>query len=131
VAKLVLDTDPFLRRISDAERNRRIRLAFNHAGERLKSCAQSKNIDLSNNVAATANAPQPASSNDFPSLWARWQAARPQLAHLNNPDNSDLPDTLMDLIIQIEQQTAEQCGEPTGIDLALLLSARYREIVDL
>jgi hypothetical protein len=38
---------------------------------------------------------------------------------------------LMDLILQIEQQTAEQCGEPTGIDLALLLSARHRETVDL
>lgn len=128
-AKLVLDTDPFLRRISDAERNRRIRLAFNQAGERLKSCAQSKNIDLSNNIAA--NAPQPASSNALPALWARWQAARPQHTHLNNPDNSDLPDMLMDLILQIEQQTAEQCGEPTGIDLALLLSARHRETVDL
>jgi tetratricopeptide (TPR) repeat protein len=129
MAKLVLDTDPFLRRISDAERNRRIRLAFNQAGERLKSCAQSKNIDLSNNIAA--NAPQPASSNALPSLWARWQAARPQLMHLKNPDNADLPDMLMDLILQIEQQTAEQCGEPTGIDLALLLSARHRETVDL
>ncbi len=128
-AKLVLDTDPFLRQISDAERNRRVRLAFNQAGERLKSCAQSKNIDLSKNIAA--NTQQPPSSNDLPSLWARWQATRPQLAHLNNPDNSDLPDALMDLVLQIEQQTAEQCGEPTGIDLALLLSARHRETVDL
>jgi hypothetical protein len=64
------------------------------------------------------------------SLWSRWQSARPQLAHLNNPDSSDLPDTLMDLILQIEQQTAEQCSEPSGVDLALLLSARNRETVD-
>ena len=127
-AKLILETNPFLRRISDAERNRRIRSAFDHAGDRLKSCAQSKNIDLSASGAYN-NAVQN-SAPDLPSLWARWQASRPQLAHLNNPDNTDLPDTLMDLIVQIEQQTAQQCGEPSGIDLALLLSSRDRESVD-
>jgi hypothetical protein len=36
----------------------------------------------------------------------------------------------MDLVQDIEQQTAQQCGEPTGLDLALLLGARDREIAD-
>jgi len=127
IAKLILSTDPFLRHISDAERNRRIRVAFAQVGERLKSCAQSKNLDLAPN---TANIVQDSSGNDLYSLWSRWQSAHPQLAHLNSPDSNDLPDKLMDLILQIEQQTADQCGEPSGVDLALLLSARNRETVD-
>jgi tetratricopeptide (TPR) repeat protein len=126
-ATLVLQADPFLRHISDAERNRRIAIAFAHVGERLKSCAQSKNIDLAANAGNGGANP---SANDLPSLWARWQAARPLLRRLNAPSHADLPDTLMDLILQIEQQTAQQCGEPSGVDLALLLSARDRETVD-
>jgi hypothetical protein len=41
-----------------------------------------------------------------------------------------MPDTLMDLVSQIEQQTVQQCGQPTGADLALLLIARDRDGVD-
>ena len=126
IATLVLSTDPFLRRIPDAERNRRLAVAFRKAGDRLKACAQSANIQLPGSRDATAQN----GSDNLSSLWMRWQAARPQLKRLNSPNNSDLPDTLMDLILQIEQQTAQRCGEPSGIDLALLLISRDREAVD-
>ncbi len=131
-ATLVLQTDPFLRHISDAERNRRIAVAFAHVGERLKSCAQEKNIDLTANAAAGSGevGPGNASGNGLSSLWAHWQTARPQLRRLNSLSNTDLPDTIMDLILQIEQETAQQCGEPSGLDLALLLSSRDRGTVD-
>lgn len=125
-ATLVLASDPFLRRISDAERNRRIVAAFTQAGDRLKACARTSGIELpppSRNTAANPG-------TDLPSLWSRWQAAKPNLRVLNSPSNSDLPDTLMDLILQIEQQTAQQCGEPSGLDLALLLISRDRENVN-
>lgn len=69
-------------------------------------------------------------AGNLQSLWARWQAARPELHRLNSMGNVDLPDTLMDLIQQIEQQTAQLCGEPSGVDLALLLLSRDRETVD-
>jgi hypothetical protein len=36
----------------------------------------------------------------------------------------------MDLIFSIEQQTATLCGEPDGMNLALLLISRNREAVD-
>ena len=127
IATLVLQSNPFLHRVSDAERNRRITVAFHHAGDRLKSCAQSQAIDL---PAKPGTVPPNSSANDLTSLWARWQAARPELRRLNSPANADLPDTLMDLVQEIEQQTAKQCGEPTGLDLALLLGARDREIAD-
>jgi len=72
----------------------------------------------------------PSAGNDLPSLWTRWQAARPKLRKLSSPANADLPDVLMDLILQIEQQAAQQCGPPGGVDLALLLISRDREAVD-
>ena len=128
-ATLVLKTDPFLRRISDLERNRRLTVAFDHVGERLKSCAQSKNINLPSNIVAP-NAVPAQFQNDLPSLWARWLTLRPQLKHLNQPDSGDLPDLLMDFMLQVEQLASAQCGEPTGFDLALLLSSRNRETVD-
>jgi tetratricopeptide (TPR) repeat protein len=128
-ANLILQSDPFLRHISDAERNRRISVAFAHAGERLQSCAQSRNIDLPAKPANESSA-QNSGGNDLQSLWARWQAARPRVRRLNSPTNADLPDTLMDLVQEIEQQTAQRCGEPSGLDLALLLGARGRETAD-
>jgi tetratricopeptide (TPR) repeat protein len=120
---LVLATDPFLRRISDAERNRRVIAAFNHAGDRLKSCAEANHLDLS--AASTSNP-----GNDLTALWSRWQSARPQLHQLNSPSNVDLPDTLMDIVFQIERQTSQMCGPPAGVDLALLLLSRDRETID-
>jgi tetratricopeptide (TPR) repeat protein len=127
-ATLVLETDPFLRRISDAERNRRITRAFAQAGDRLRSCAQAKGIDL--NTAADNSGSGLALNSDLPSLWKRWQEARPDLRRLSAPSNADLPDTLMDIVFRIEQQTALACGEPEGVDLALLLISRDREAVD-
>jgi hypothetical protein len=41
-----------------------------------------------------------------------------------------LPDSIMDLVAQIETQTSQQCGSPTGFDLALLLISRDRDTVD-
>lgn len=128
-ATMILESDPFLRHISDAERNRRIAAALEHAGARLRNCAQSQSIDLPNKLGSETNA-QKSSGTDLESLWARWQAAGPRLRRLGSSTNGDLPDTLMDLVQEIEEQTSRQCGEPAGLDLALLLGARDREMAD-
>jgi tetratricopeptide (TPR) repeat protein len=128
-ATTILESDPFLRHISDAERNRRIAAAFEHAGERLRNCAQSQGIDLPNKLSSETNA-QKSFGTDLESLWTGWQAARPRLRRLSSSTNADLPDTLMDLVQEIEEQTSRQCGEPAGLDLALLLGARDREMAD-
>jgi tetratricopeptide (TPR) repeat protein len=118
---LVLAADPFLRRISDAERNRRLITAFNAAGERLQSCAEATSTNL------TAPSQNP---TDLPALEARWLALKPQLRHLNTAAEMDLPDNIMDLVFLVEQQTAQQCGQPSGLDLAYLLISRDRNGVD-
>jgi tetratricopeptide (TPR) repeat protein len=118
---LLMASDPFLRRISDAERNRRLITAFNAAGQRMQACAEA----TSTNLSAPSQNP-----NDFQALQARWLALKPQLALLNKAVETDLPDTIMDLVFLIEQQSAQQCGPPSGLDLAYLLISRDRNGVD-
>ncbi len=115
-ADLILRTNPFRSHISDAERNRRITTAFTQAEDRLTACAQQQSIDLKANTASP-----------LASLQSRWTAAKPNLARLRSPAETDLPDALMDLVFQIEQQTAATCGPPQGTDLALLLISQKRE----
>jgi tetratricopeptide (TPR) repeat protein len=120
-ANLILQADPFARRISDAERNRRIAEAFAKAGERLTACAAVKGVNLTD----SANSATPLAT-----LAAQWAAVKPRLRRLTSAEESDLPDTFMDLVFQIEQQTAALCGEPEGTDEALLLISRNREVAD-
>jgi tetratricopeptide (TPR) repeat protein len=123
-ASLVLATDPFIRRISDAERNRRIVAAFAKVGERLTACAQQKGVSLTAANAAASNA------SPFVTLQSRWLATKRDLPRLSKAGETDLPDAIMDLVFQIEQQTATDCGEPQGVDEALLLISRDREAAD-
>ena len=120
MASLVLQADPFAPRISDAERNQRVRAAFQAAGERLNNCAKSKQIDL------TPRSP----SGGLPGLKAQWLEMAPKLARLRPPrDDADLDET-MDLVFEIEQQTQATCGTPDGLDRALLLLSQDRSGVE-
>jgi tetratricopeptide (TPR) repeat protein len=125
-ANLILKTDPFVSRISDAERNRRIATDFARAGERLASCAQQKGVNLS--ATNTQASSSPASS--LAMLQSRWLAAKRDLSRLRYAGETDLPDAIMDVVFQIEQQTAAECGEPQDVDEALLLIFRDREAAD-
>ena len=109
-ANLVLHSDPFAPRISDAERNRRVRSAFLRAGDRLDSCAKAHAIDLS---------PQSPSSG-MPSLKAQWLGMKSKLARRPVPGDGML-DQPMDLVFEIERQTQIVCGSAEGLDQALLL----------
>jgi tetratricopeptide (TPR) repeat protein len=117
--ELILHSDPFQGHISDAERNRRIAAAFAQAEKRLTECAGQTNVDLKTTTAPTAS--------PLATLQSRWTAAQPNLARLRSPAETDLPDSLMDVVFQIERQTAETCGQPEGLDLALLLISQKRE----
>lgn len=129
-ANLILETDPFVRRISDAERNRRIAAAFAKAGERLTSCAKQRGVSLTGaaDSAATSSALQ--APPTLAALESRWMATRKDLGRLGSAGETDFPDAIMDLVFQIEQHTAEDCGEPQGVDQALLLISRDRETAD-
>ncbi|MFY9910388.1 MAG: tetratricopeptide repeat protein [Candidatus Sulfotelmatobacter sp.] len=119
ITDLVLHSDPFHSHISDAERNRRIAANFAQAETRLSACAQKTGVNLSPTGVPT---PSP-----LLSLQERWTAVKPDLKHLESPTETDLPDAVMDVVFQIEQQTAASCGQPQGLDLALLLISEKRE----
>ncbi|MGA8622154.1 MAG: tetratricopeptide repeat protein [Candidatus Sulfotelmatobacter sp.] len=116
---LVLRSNPFHSHISDAERNRRISAAFAQAEKRLTECAQQTGGSLNT---ADSSAASPLSTLQF-----RWTTVKPDLDQLRSPAETDLPDAIMDVVFQIEQQTAATCGQPQGLDLALLLISEKRE----
>jgi len=129
-SKLILEADPFARRISDAERNRRISGAFTAAGVRLEACAAQKGVDLSAVEPAASSLSALPSNSPLVALQSRWIATKPDLAHLRSAAETDLPDVIMDLVFEIEQRTAQDCGEPQGLDEALLRISRDRDTVD-
>jgi tetratricopeptide (TPR) repeat protein len=116
---LIFRANPFRSHLSDVERNRRIIAAFGQSQKRLAECAQKTGIDL--NSAPTSGA------SPLLDLHSRWTATQPELDRLRSPAETDLPDEIMDVVFQIEQQTASTCGRPQGLDLALLLISQKRE----
>ena len=119
-ASLVLESDPFAPRISDAERSRRVRSAFQAAGERLDNCAKSKEIDLSPTSPPVG----------LPALKAQWLQMAPKAAKLRPPRDDGASDEIMDLVFEIEQQTQATCGTSEGIDQALVLLSQDRNGVE-
>ncbi len=117
---LVLRSNPFRSHISDAERNRRIAAAIDQAALRLAQCSAQTGVDLK----SAASSPRP---SPLAGLQSRLTAIKPDIARLRSAEEADLPDAIMDVVFQIEQQTASICGEPQGIDLALLLISQKRE----
>jgi hypothetical protein len=44
--------------------------------------------------------------------------------------SAELPAAAMSFVFEVEDETAEVCGEPSGVDQALLLIGRNREGVE-
>jgi len=118
VSQLILANDPFNRRISRAERDRRLRTIFDDAGQRLDSCSGAQQPQMSS--------PQP--TDRMTALKDRWMKMKSKLVLLGTSRESDLADEIMDLVLEIEQQTAA-CGI-TVKDQALLLLAENRAGVE-
>ena len=119
-ATLILQGDPYAPRISDGERNQRMRAAFLAAGERLDDCAKSKSVDL--------NPSSP--SVGLPALKAQWLDKAPKLTRSSPPRDGADVDAVMNIVFEIEQQTQGLCGTPNGFDLALLLLSQNRAGVE-
>jgi len=117
MSKLVLDEDPFGRGISTSERIHRIRSIFEQVGKRLDAC-----LNWSASASADTNL------TTVPQLKIRWKEMKTKLARLGMRGESGLADDVMDLVLQIEQQTAG-CGT-TPQDQVLLLLAQNRAGVE-
>ena len=139
-ARLVLENDPFLRNLSALERQERILKAYRAATKRLDSCLKAQTV----NASPASTGPQTATSTSAPpraetaplnnpalqSLATRERQLRSQMTPAKLTQNPELPAAAMNFVFDVEEQTSQICGEPSGVDEALLLIGRNREGVE-
>ena len=125
-ARLVLESDPFLRNLSAFEKQERILKSYRTAVNRLETCKKSRMN--SPEQSQTQNTGPYGSSLD--SLTAHEHQLRTQMQPGLLLTNPELPAAAMSFVFETEEQTAFLCGEPTGADRALLLIGRNREGVE-
>jgi tetratricopeptide (TPR) repeat protein len=116
MTSLILSVDPLERGLSSQERTRRVVRAYQQAVERLRDCAMKRGQAL--------GGPQP--MTDLQAAYARAMQMRPSVRETVLQRNSDLLMRTLELVFEIEELTARDCGHPADVDLALLLIARKR-----
>lgn len=139
-ARLILEDDPFLRNLSALERQERTLKAYAAATKRLDSCVKAQTANTtpastdnqSTNATPVAPAAQAAGANNaaLQNLVTRERQLRSQMTAAKLMKNPELPAAAMNFVFDVEEQTVPICGEPSGIDLALLLIGRNREGVE-
>jgi len=127
-ARLVLENDPFLRNLSALERDERILKSYRVAANRLDACLTAKDA---NTTSPTSNAEAaPRANSALQNLVTRERQLRSQMHPATLMKNPELPAAAMSFVFDVEEQTAQLCGKPSGIDQALLLIGRNREGVE-
>jgi tetratricopeptide (TPR) repeat protein len=116
-ATLILESDPLAPRLSGQERARRALQAFTQSMERLRGCAAARGVSFE-------NGPQ---QSDLQKMHALALALRPKVREPNLARDPDLLLKVTDMVFEIEKVTERVCGEPQGMDLALLLLSRVQE----
>jgi tetratricopeptide (TPR) repeat protein len=112
-ARLILEIDPFVRGIPTSERDQRIKISFDRAGARIEECVQNQGTSDD-------------SSSGLTSLLQNWTAMKSQVSRRGTTFESDMAESVMDLVFRIELQTQKECGDPVGLDQALFLLAQDR-----
>jgi predicted Zn-dependent protease len=111
VSALVLESDPFARRLTAAARRARVIRAFEAASARVASCRSSR-------VSA---------AGDLADTDARLEASRPRVTAAGLRRDPDLLQEVMDEVFAAEDAAERACGAATGVDRALvLIGARDR-----
>lgn len=111
-ARLVIQLDPYNMRLSSSQRSTNVKDAVQSAAARLSGCMA--NVLPSNSA-----------SSGLQALNTRLSQLQPKLRR--SAIDADTVDQAMSLVFDIEQQTKNVCGPPTGKDLALLLISREQE----
>jgi tetratricopeptide (TPR) repeat protein len=126
IARLIIESDPFIHWISGWERDRRIQEAFKAAGERLNRCG--KLPEAGANGTSEAN-PGSTGTVDVNSLRQSWNALNAKPSRRSASTESEKTEQMMNLVFEVEQQTQKDC-ELTDIDQALLLIGEDRDGAD-
>jgi tetratricopeptide (TPR) repeat protein len=114
--RAILEVDPFARWLGEEQRAQRASRDFEQALTRLEDCAAQHGVDLKG-----------VGGDPLQALYAQATAlsATPHRRTLSQ-DSESITQT-MDLVFAIEKTASQACGEPHGLDLALLLIAREQE----
>jgi len=116
-ATLIQESDPLAPRLSGQERASRARRAFTQGMQRLNECAAAHGVSLDNNQ----------QQSDFQKVHALASALQPKVRERNLTHDPDLLLKATDMAFEIEKVTERACGEPRGMDLALLLLSQVQE----
>jgi tetratricopeptide (TPR) repeat protein len=116
MTNLILSLDPLERGLSSPERTRRVVRAYQQAVERLRGCAQKRGEALEGQQPMT----------DLQTAYAQAMQMGPRVRETVLRRDSDLLMRTLELVFEIEELTARDCGPPADVDLALLLIARKR-----
>jgi len=114
--RLIMQMDPFQRRISFARRIGMVQEAFSVAGKRLKVCGEEK---------ATAGAAGvPGAEAE---LQKRWNRMRRKISASALRRSPELTESAMELVFEIERTLEYSCSYPTPKDRALLRIAKVHQ----
>jgi tetratricopeptide (TPR) repeat protein len=108
---LVLEVDPFLPGLTQAERARRAARAFEEALARIEECAGQHGVTLSN----------PSGGSPLADIYSRGEAMRKTWSGPNLRQHADQIEPAMNMAFQMESVAEKQCATPQGVNLALLL----------
>ncbi len=152
--RLILDWNPYAARLTSRQKAMRIVQAFTLARRRLAQCAAQTAANTPQPAAPPASSKNtsglvarilgrinpaengkpsaaPPASHPNPDQMRQLQQQVAGIRHGLRPSTLErdpqLADSAMGLVAQIETVTAQQCGDPRGPDLALLLLARQAE----
>ncbi len=114
MTNMILSLDPLERGLSAQTRARRVVFAYQQAVERIRACALKREEALEGQQPAT----------DLQTTYARVMQIGPQVRETVLRRNPDLLMEAQELVFEVEELTARDCGYPAGVDLALLLIAR-------
>jgi tetratricopeptide (TPR) repeat protein len=114
--RAVLELDPFARWLGEQQRMERAHRDFDLAMTRLQACADQRGLDL-----------KAAGSDPLQTLYAQAEVLKPSLQQRTFLRDPDSVSHIMDLVFAIENGASQACGEPHGLDSALVLIAREQE----
>lgn len=114
---MIQESDPLAPRLTGKERALRAIMAFNQGLQRMNECAAARGVSFD-------NGPQ---QSDLQQAHARALALQPKLREPDLARDPDLVLKVTDMVFEIEKVTERICGEPQGLDRALLLLSRVQE----
>jgi tetratricopeptide (TPR) repeat protein len=113
LVQLISSADPLARGIGSKEREQRLLTGYEQALQRLRACL--------------ARSSKPTNTSDLQALQAEAAPLETRLQSKGIRYDLDLLRSGVDLIYRMEKATNVHCGEPTGMDEALLLIASKRD----